>query len=386
MINLHVYPSPITHESRIEREVETIGSLDIFTSIEVAGVAAEGLPGQQPLGQHGLIRRFAGDTDSRKLPARVAKTMALGRAVLKHYSSKPLSVINCHSVAALPACVALKRATGAKLVYDTHELETETSLTVGLRRPIYKIAERRGITHVDHTFTVTESIEDWYRDTYGLTAIDTLYNFPSREQVADPTDPDYFRRLYGLDDSVRVYLYQGVLGAGRGLETISRAFSESLIQDGVVVFLGFGPQEPTVREWADASSQVFFHPAVPPDELASLTGAANAGLVPTPPSQSLSYRYSAGNKLFQYLRAGIPVVATRLPEHERFLGRYSAGSLMDSYDVDSFARACHSLASMDQSAIAAGLAKASVELCWENYTDLFRRRYEHLAKCDGSRR
>ena len=217
MINLHVYPSPITNESRIEREVATIGSLGIFTSIEVAGVAAPGLADTASLGDHGLVRRFASEAGSHGLLARAGKTVAFGRAVVEHYSSQPVSVINCHSVAALPACVALKRATGARLVYDTHELETETSAAVGLRKPIYKVAERRGIRHVDHTFTVTKSIEDWYRKAYGLTSIDTIYNFPSRDQAGEAPHKQYFKSLFGLPSRPGSTSTRVCSGPGEGL-------------------------------------------------------------------------------------------------------------------------------------------------------------------------
>ena len=380
MINLHIYPSPITNESRIEREVATIESLGIFTSIEVAGVAAVGLPTTELLGDHGVVRRFASEAGSHGVLARAGKTVAFRRAVFDHYSSQHVSVINCHSVAALPLCVALKRATGASLVYDTHELETEASAAIGLRRPIYKLVERRGIQHVDHTFTVTESIEDWYRDTYGLTSIDTVYNFPSREQTSETGDKQYFRAKFGLSDKQRIYLYQGVLGPGRGIEVVARAFRESLIQDGVLVLLGYGPLESDIREWAATSSRIFFHPAVPPRDLGSLTGTADVGLVPTVGSQCLSYYYSAPNKMFQYWSAGIPVIASPLPEHARFLGRYPAGVLMESDTIGSFLAALRALDKLDPVTTAAGIAKAKEELCWETYEELFSRRYENLAK------
>lgn len=382
MINLHVYPSPITNESRIEREVATIGSLGIFSAVEVAGITAPGLADSEPLGDCGLVRRFASEAGSHGLLARAGKTLAFGRAVSDYYSDKPVAVINCHSVAALAVCVSLKRATGARLVYDTHELETEASAAVGLRRPIYKIAERRGIKHVDHTFTVTESIEHWYREAYGLTAIDTIYNYPSREQVGGRVDRRYFRALFDLPDSARIYLYQGNLGIGRGLDMVARAFREGLVPDGVVVFLGYGPLEAEIREWASASSRIFFHPAVPPGDLAPLTGAADVGLAPTEGSRCLSYYYSAPNKMFQYWRAGIPVVASHLPEHERFLRRYPAGTLTESGSVESFVAACRDLERRDPDVIASGIAKANEELCWERYRGLFQSRYEKLAQCD----
>lgn len=382
MINLHVYPSSITNESRIEREVATISSLGIFSGVEVAGIARPGLATSEPLGEGGWVRRFASEAGSHGLLARAGKTISFGRAVLKHYSDRPVSVINCHSVAALGACVSLKRATGARLVYDTHELETEAAAATGLRKPIYKIAERRGIRHVDHTFTVTESIENWYREAYGLTRIDTIYNYPSRAQATAGVDKQYFRRLFSLPESARIYLYQGGLGVGRGLETVAEAFEASLIPDGVVVFLGYGPLEPAVRRWSAASGRIFFHAAVSPTELAALTGAADVGLAPTQGSQCLSYYFSAPNKMFQYWRAGIPVIASRLPEHQRFMSRYPAGVLTESDSVESFVGACAELERLDPAVIAAGIARANEELCWETYLELFRSRYERLAGCD----
>lgn len=382
VINVHVYPSPITNESRIERTAATISSLGIFTSVEVAGIAAPGLADCESLGENRLVRRFASEAGSHGLLARVGKTIAFGRAVLEHYSTRPVSVINCHSVASLAACVSLKRATGARLVYDTHELETEASAAVGVRKPIYKLAERRGISHVDHTFTVTESIENWYREAYGLTNIDTVYNYPSRAQASGAADGRYFRAMFGVPDSARIYLYQGILGAGRGLEMVARAFAEDRVPGGVVVFLGYGPLEDEVRRWAAASRRIFFHPAVPPGDLAPLTSAADVGLAPTVGARCLSYYFSAPNKMFQYWRAGIPVVASRLPEHERFLNRYPAGVLTESDDVESFVRACRDLERRDPAVIASGIARANDDLCWETYFDLFKSRYEHLAGCD----
>lgn len=379
MKNLHVYPSPITNESRIEREVATLASLGIFDAIEVAGVAAPGVSETGTLGDHATVRRFTADADSDGFMARSVKTLGFSRAVVRHYSSQPLSVINCHSVAALPACVALKRATGARLVYDTHELETETTASRGVRRPIYKLAERRGIIQVDHTFTVSRSIEEWYRGAYGLTDIDTIYNFPSGSQTSGEADRGYFRRLYGLTDDVVVYLYQGVLGAGRGLDVAAEAFRGGLVPDGVLVFLGYGPLADKIRSWADSSGRIFFHEAVSPERLACLTGAADVGLVLTVGEDCLSHLYSAPNKIFQYWHAGIPVVASRLPEFERFVTTYGAGSLTSSGSAEFVAAACATLRTIDAADLAEGLARAQRDLRWEIYTDLFRTRYLSLA-------
>lgn len=386
MINLHVYPSPITHESRIEREVATIRSLDLFSRIEVAGVSGEGLPDVAPLGAHATVRRFAADATSHTLAARVAKTLAFGRAVVRHYSQQPLTVINCHSVAALPACVALKKATGARMVYDTHELETETAVAVGFRRPLYKLIERRALKHIDHTFTVTRTIEDWYRRTYGLTAIDTLYNFPSQVQSIARYDKHYFQAKFGLTDGARIFLYQGVLGHGRGLETLAEVFRKEYVPDDArLVILGYGALEAQAKSWARQSDRIFYHPAVSPNELAGLTNAADVGLALTSGTECLSYYYSAPNKIFQYWHAGVPVIASPLPEHRGFLARYPAGVLTESDSVESVIEACRTIYTLSPETTQHGLREAQADLRWENYTDLINERYKALAS-RGKRR
>jgi hypothetical protein len=84
--------------------------------------------------------------------------------------------------------------------------------------------------------------------------------------------------------------------------------------------------------------------------------------------------------MFQYWSAGIPVIASPLPEHARFLGRYPAGVLMESDTIGSFLAALRALDKLDPVTTAAGIAKAKEELCWETYEELFSRRYENLAK------
>lgn len=375
MINLHVYPSPISNESRIEREVATLHKFRIFDDIEVAGVQAAGLPAEGTIGG-ATVRRFATEANSHSLRSRVGKTLGFGRAVWEHYRSQPLAVINCHSVAALPACIALKRATGAVLVYDTHELETESTMAVGKRRPIYKLIERLGIRSVDHTFTVSKSIEDWYRRRYGITAIDTIYNFPSDSQSAGSSaDRRYLRDHFGIDDGVTIYLYQGVLGRGRGLDIALDAFRDNMLPESALVIVGYGTLEPEVRQAAATLDNIHFHPAVSPTELPRITCSADVGVVLTSGEGCLSYYYSAPNKMFQYWRSFIPVIASDLPEHRRFLAHYPAGAVAVDESPSAFRQAAHLLASQDHEHLASALARANEDLRWEKYEDLLHQRY-----------
>ena len=57
------------------------------------------------------------------------------------------------------------------------------------------------------------------------------------------------------------------------------------------------------------------------------------------PPTSLSYRYSLPNKLFQYMQAGLPVVASDFPQVREVVEETGAGITVDPRDVDALAGA-----------------------------------------------
>ena len=379
-MNVHLYPSPILHESRIWREVESISRAEIFDQIEVAGVAAQGLARTEDWVAGSTLRRFGADAASHTLKAGLGKTAAYGRALLRHYSGQPVTVINCHSLPTLPAALALKRMTGAALVYDAHELETETTMSVGIRRPLLKGIERLGIRGVDHTFVVSRQIERWYRATYHLTDIDTLYNFPAAAPLP-PIDRPRARDNLGIPPDTFLCLYQGVISDGRGIGQILDAFTDA--PSGVaVLFVGYGAQEDRVRAAAENSRSVYFHPAVPPDRLMEYTMLADVGLSLGEPGKCLSYDYSAPNKLFQYVHAGVPVIASGLVEQVEFLTENRVGVVTPSLGRMDVLAAVSEIRNWVVEDLAREIERVRRQTTWDTYQDLIQRRYQDLAGVD----
>jgi len=58
------------------------------------------------------------------------------------YRKKDIQMVNIHSVAFLPFGVLLKYFYNARLIYDTHELETETNGSNGIRKKLSKLIEK----------------------------------------------------------------------------------------------------------------------------------------------------------------------------------------------------------------------------------------------------
>lgn len=372
-LNLHVYPSPILNESRILRETRSAFGTGLFRAVEVAGTWAPDLQRSQPWVEGVTIRRFGRQTDRPGLAAKLWKTGSFASGVLSHYRKSDITVINCHSLAALPMCRMLAALTSARLIYDTHELETETLVMTGAKRRAAKALERALIGSVDHTFVVGRKIEEWYRETYDGIVIDTLYNLPARADDTLRLEPDYFHQRFDLPTGTTVVLYQGVLAPGRGIEPILQACSDFADDSWVFVAMGYGEWTDRIAEIASLRNNVFLHRAVPPEEVLAYSRAADIGLSMIDGRSCLSYELSAPNKLHQYLYVGLPVVVSDLPEQRLLVEACDGGMILDECTGRSVAEAIQRLQGGKP-----GLTAPVQRAAWESYDDLISSVYERL--------
>lgn len=161
--------------------------------------------------------------------------------------------------------------------------------------------------------------------------------FPAaeREKAQDgPRDP----RPEGI---VSFHWFSQTLGPGRGLETLALALPR-LRGDWHLCLRGALRSH---REWFegtfDEASRARIHLAdpVPNAELLARTMSHDVGLAleePTCPSRNLT----ATNKLFEYFRAGLAVIATRTRGQEEVMDRCpGAGILVPPGDAPALARA-----------------------------------------------
>lgn len=361
MVNVHVYPSPLTHESRILRITDALVQAGIFKSVEVIGVARPDLPATEAVDAGRklvrLPRKLLAKGDG--FVAKLVRTAEWSLRVLASLRGRRIACINAHSLAVLPLCVVAAKMTGARLVYDTHELETETSGYKGLRQKLGRLVERLFIRRCDMVCVVSGSIADWYARTYGIPRPVVVRNIP---QFRAPEDGDTaaLRERIGLSPGRTAFIYQGGFIAGRGVERLLQVFAGLPQLD--LVCMGSGPLQPLLAQAAAMHPNIHLIPPVPPREVLGYSRAADVGICLTDNS-CLSHYFSLPNKIFEYLHAGLPIIVNPLLEQQQMVDEFGCGWVAPADDAE-FARM---LAGIDTAAIENhryGVAAAASALDW----------------------
>lgn len=358
-INLHIYPSPILHESRMLKETDALAKTDLFEEIHLVGTGAEGLAEAEKLDSKRTIVRISCMARRAGVFSRRLGFLRFMLGILRRYFRSPVVAVSCHCLAVLPLGVALKALKGSKLIYETHELETERHGWTRGRRLAAKVLERCLIPFVDRTIVVGPSIERWYRKRYGLDSVCTVRNIPSGNPIAEKTP--ILRHRFQVPDSSLLFIYQGLLGNGRGLELLIDVFRK--LSNFHIVFLGFGPLEPRIKEAASTYPNIHFHEALPPGQVGPYTAGADVGLALFE-NTSLSYYYSCPNKLFEYILSGVPVIASNFPDMAAIVDEFQCG-----WKTEVSAESLHELlGTIDPAAVrsaAQGALRSSKELGWD---------------------
>ncbi len=247
-------------------------------------------------------------------------------------------VYHAHDLDALwPAAKAAGRR-DVPLVYDSHELWTEQSSLVDrpLVRHFWAILERRLIRRVHRTITVGTSIAKVLQERYGLEQVTVVRNLPL---YRPPVPSDRIRTELGLSTQRPVVLYQGGFLTDNGLAEQIEAIG-GLDGDLAFVLVGDGPRETALKAQVrncGLEGRVYFIPRVPFAELHSYTCSADLGLCLIK-GTGRSFYYSLPNKLFEYLMAGLPVLASDFPDMRAVVEETGSGMVANPEDLEEIRR------------------------------------------------
>lgn len=272
-------------------------------------------------------------------------------------------IYHCNDLHALPAGILLKTFSRrqVKIVYDAHEYETESRGVKGFEKTFRRLLEGFLIRFTDRRITVSNSIAGEYARIYNIEKPAVLLNIPS---LSNESRHDLFRQNLGIGAQQKIFLYQGGLSYGRGIEVLMDTFDGAIQSDSVLVLMGYGELESDIRQRADNSQRIFFHPAVPPDQIPLYTSSADVG-ISTIENICLSYYYCLPNKLFEYLMAEIPVIVSNLFEMANLVNQYGLGVVAQENSVSGINQAVIDMESFDLEAFSHRVKPFKAEFNWE---------------------
>ena len=244
----------------------------------------------------------------------------LYRAV-KEY--KKNDIIHCNDLNALPIGFLIKKFfnKNAKIVYDAHEYETQRHGMNSVQTSVLRRLESYLIKYANRVITVSPSIALAYAKGYSIEKPALVLNTPFYKELS--RKKNLFREKFNIGKDTTLFLYQGVLNRGRGIETLLEVF-EKIEKDVAIVFMGKGVLEPIIKESANLSKKIYLHESVPPTVVLDYTSSADFGFSLIEDS-CLSYRYSLPNKMFEYIMVGLPIIVSDLPEMKLVVEKYKVG-------------------------------------------------------------
>jgi glycosyltransferase involved in cell wall biosynthesis len=150
----------------------------------------------------------------------------------------------------------------------------------------------------------------------------------------------------------------------------------------VLVVLGDGLLLRSLQKMAQQdglAGRVYFHAAVPQNELLALTAAADAGVIPYQ-ATCLNNHYCTPNKLFEFIAVGLPILATDLPEIRKLVEGQQIGLVGDTGSPQKLAALMDDFFS-DEQRFTTWKARVSVVrqlICWEQEEKKLVKIYEAL--------
>ena len=247
------------------------------------------------------------------------------------------------------------------LVYDSHEYFTEVPELINRPRikKIWEWLERKMVPNLKFAITVCNSIAEIYEKKYGV-KFHVVRNVPFKKSIP--------AQKKEIQPEEKIILYQGALNIGRGLQ--QAIISMHYIKGARLIIAGDGDIKNELEllvHKENLGQKVEFIGRLPLEELEKLTTKADLGLS-IEEDIGLNYRFALPNKLFDYIRAQVPVLVTNLPEMKAIVNEYQVGEITDSLAPEILA------VKITEALTNAGkrqnwkknLARAASELTWEN--------------------
>ena len=243
------------------------------------------------------------------------------KTIFKIYKKK-ITIIHCHDFVTLPIGYFAKLLFKCKLVYDAHELESNTN-NVRYSQVIFLI-EKFMWKKIDLFITVAPLILNWYNKKFGYKKNSiVILNTP---KIKKSIVKNSLRQKLKISKRKLIFIYVGILSYGRGIDQMLTAFSNPNINSHLV-FLGYGELEHKVKKFSKKYNNIHILKPVTHNTLVKFISSADVGLCLIE-KVSLSDYYSLPNKLFEYIFANLHIIASNFPSIKKIVRSFSQGDFI----------------------------------------------------------
>ena len=313
---------------------------------------------------------------------------ALLRAAVRH---RPFA-FHGHDLSTALVTLAAARRTGAHAVCDFHEWYSENVSwhpPTGTYRPhsrlvraAYRWLERLALREASAAITVSHSIAlaMSVELSNAERTVHVVRNIPSKA-VGQPRTYRPLREELGIGPEPLLALWQGGVGPSRMIEPVIEALVQA--PDCVLAIRGpgiaqWGPGYVALATRLGVANRLHLLPPVPSGDVVDAARSADVG-VWTLPNLCRNFYFALPNKLFEYIAAGLPVLAADFPEAKALIESHGVGLTFDPYDPGSIALAMRrlhedrvQLAAM-RTRTASVLATHSAEQEWRKLVTIYER-------------
>ncbi len=266
------------------------------------------------------------------------------------------------------------------VVFECHEFRSRSAAEIRdlpIDHPeidALRAQERRALSRIQALVTLTQCLADDYRAAFPDLDLPMTV-------IPDGVDPD----LFAIPEQDRRpvpgrFIYVGSLLPWKGLHTALRALAKTPRAE-----LHLCGGKPNTPDWngllelagrLNVFNRITLHGALPQRELGPLLATGVAGILPLDGHFAIAARYTSPLKLFEYLCAGLPVLATDLPSIREIVTHEREGLLFPDRDADALADAMTRM--MDESELSKRLSEGARVLAAE-YT--WQRRGQRIWNC-----
>jgi len=273
---------------------------------------------------------------------RLQRMMGRAKAAYRHALDVGADIYHFHDVELLPYGLMLKRRTGAKVIFDSHECFREDILgkhwIPAPLRPLVGHAvggmEDFVVRRIDQVIAATPHVAESFREQ--AQRVVAINNYPLEEEFAPSAATPGGNR-----DGI---CYVGAISFVRGIVPFLDALA--MVDESVRVDVAGGFAGEEVRKAAMSHpnwSRVTFHGQVSRSQIARIYQECFAGIVTFLPVPN--HVHSQPNKIFEYMSAGLPVICSHFPLWRSLIEDQGCGIVVDPANPRQIAAAIETMRS-----------------------------------------